>query len=37
MTFVSIYAFAAPIGAILTTHVLTRGGDLVVPIVVGSH
>jgi TM2 domain-containing membrane protein YozV len=29
-TFVSIYAFAAPIGAILTTHVLLEKSDLVV-------
>jgi hypothetical protein len=28
MTFVSIYAFAAPIGAILTTHVLLEKRDL---------
>jgi hypothetical protein len=30
MTFVSIYAFAAPIGAILTTHVLLEKSDAVV-------
>lgn len=30
LTFVSIYAFAAPVGAILTTHVLLEDSDLVV-------
>lgn len=35
MTFASIYAFAAPIGAILTTHVLLERRDFVVWILTG--
>ena len=35
MTFVSIYAFAAPIGAIITTHVLLEKRDLVVWLLTG--
>ena len=35
MTFASIYAFASPIGAILTTHVLLEKRDLVVWILTG--
>ena len=34
-TFVSIYAFAAPIGAILTTHVLLEKSDAVVWVLTG--
>ena len=36
MTFASIYAFAAPIGAILTTHVLLEKRDLVVWMLTGT-
>ena len=35
LTFVSIYAFAAPIGAILTTHVLLEKSDSVVWLLTG--
>jgi len=35
LTFVSIYAFAAPIGAILTTHVLLEKSDAVVWLLTG--
>jgi hypothetical protein len=35
ITLVSIYAFAAPIGAILTTHVLLERRDLVVWVLTG--
>lgn len=36
LTFVSIYAFAAPIGAILTTHLLLEARDTVVWLLTGA-